>query len=108
MGVYDIVWSKLAGGGWNLRPFSDFYTMPERRRQFLMAVAKAPGKSIYEIAKLLDMQYRRAHDHALTLIKSGKIRGKEKVENGHRKTKLYPAYGSTLTTGREGALNDLR
>ena len=93
-GVYDMAWSRLAGGGWNLRPTPDFSTMPERRRQFMIAVAKAPGRSIYEIAKSLGMQYRRAHEHAVNLIQAGKVRGKEVVEDGHRKTKLYPTYGS--------------
>jgi hypothetical protein len=91
-GVYDLAWSRLAGGGWNLRPVPDFNAMPERRRQFFVAVARSPGKSIYEVAKSLGMQYRRAHDHALNLIREGKIRGADVMEGGHRKTKLYPSY----------------
>ncbi|MCY7308875.1 MAG: hypothetical protein LH632_22640, partial [Rhodoferax sp.] len=35
-GVYDIAWSRLIGGGWNLKPPEDFYLMPARRRQFLV------------------------------------------------------------------------
>lgn len=93
VGVYDMAWSRLAGGGWNLRPFPDFSVMPERRRQFMIAVAKAPGRSIYEIAKSLGMQYRRAHEHAADLIQSGRVLRKEVVEGGRRKTKLYPAHG---------------
>ena len=90
-GVYDLAWSKLAGGGWNLKPFPDFNTMPARRRQFLLAVSKTPGKSIYEVAKNLGMQYRRAHEHAVNLIREEKVRGVDVVEGGHRKTKLYPS-----------------
>jgi len=97
-GVYDMAWSRLAGGGWNLRPSPDFNDMPERRRQFMIAVAKMPGRSIYEIAKSLGMQYRRAHEHAVNLIRCGRIRGKEVEENGRRKTKLYPAYGERQET----------
>lgn len=92
-GVYDLAWSRLAGGGWNLRPSPDFNAMPERRRQFMAAVAKTPGNNIYEVAKSLGMQYRRAHEHAVNLMQAGKVRGKEVVMGGHRKTKLYPAYG---------------
>ena len=91
-GVHDLAWSRLAGGGWNLRPVPDFYTMPERRRQFFVEVARAPGKSIYEIAKALGMQYRRAYDHATGLILEEKIRGLEVMEGGRRKTRLYPSY----------------
>lgn len=90
--VYDLAWSKLAGGGWNLRPTSDFNAMPERRRQFLTEVSKIPGRSIYAVAKSLGMQYRRAYEHSVNLIQTGKIRGKEVLEGGHRKTKLYPTY----------------
>jgi hypothetical protein len=90
-GVYDMAWSRLAGGGWNLRPTPDFNALRERRRQFMVAVANMPGRSIYEVAKALGMQYRRAHEHAVNLIQAGKIRGKAVIEGGHRKTKLYPA-----------------
>jgi hypothetical protein len=91
-GVYDLAWSRLAGGGWNLKPSQDFNAMPARRRQFLVTVARTPGKSIYEVAKSLGMQYRRAHEHAVNLIREGKIRGSDVVEGGHRKIKLYPSY----------------
>ena len=94
-GVYDLAWSRLAGGGWNLRPSPDFNSIPKRRRQFLTAVAKTPGMSIYEVAKSLGMQYRRAHEHAVNLIHAGKVRGKDVVEGGRRKTMLYPAYGES-------------
>lgn len=104
--LYDMAWSRLAGGGWNLRPFPDFSAMPQRRRQFLVAVAHNPGRSIYEIAKSLGMQYRRAHDHAANLIREGKLRGKDAVEGGHRKTKLYPAYGTCHRT--DTALHTMR
>jgi hypothetical protein len=91
-GVYDLAWSRLAGGGWNLRPSPDLNAMPERRRQFMVAVAKTPGSNIYELAKLLGMQYRRAHEHAVNLMQAGKVRGKQVVEGGRSKTRLYPAY----------------
>jgi hypothetical protein len=91
-GMLDLAWGRLVGGGWNLRPVADFYSMPARRRQFLVQVSKTPGKSIYEVAKALDMQYRRAHDHAVTLVQEGKIRSVATVEGGHRKVKLFPAY----------------
>lgn len=93
-GLYDLAWSRLAGGGWNLRPFPEFYSLPKRRRQFLAAVAKNPGKSIYEVAKSLDLQYRRAHEHAANLIKEGMIFGKAVVEGGRCKMKLYPSVKS--------------
>ena len=91
-GTYDLAWSRLVGGGWNLKPFPEFNTMPERRRQFLLAASKTPGQSIYELAKNLNMQYRRAHEHAVKLIGEQKLRRVDIVEGGRRKTRLYPSY----------------
>jgi len=96
-GMYDIAWSKLVCDGWNLRPYEDYYDLPERRREFLTAACARPGQSIYAIAKALGMQYRRAHDHATALIEEGRLRAAERIENGHRKKKLYPAYGRPLS-----------
>jgi hypothetical protein len=92
--IFDLAWSQAIGGGWNLRPTEGFFSMPERRRDFLTQVACAPGMSIYEVAKSLGLQYRRAHDHAASLLKEGKIRAVETIERGHRKMKLYPTYAS--------------
>lgn len=91
-GVFDLAWSQIAGGGWNLKPTPDFFKMPPRQRQFLAEVARQPGRSIYAVAKTLNMQYRRAHDHSVHLVNLGKIRAAETIENGRRKTKLFPAY----------------
>ncbi len=92
-GVYDLAWGWLAGGGWNLRPFPDFNTMPMRRRQLLVAIAKKPGMSIREVAESLRTSYRSAHGHATKLIKEGKVRGKVALGGGDLETRLYPAYG---------------
>lgn len=92
--MYDIAWSRLIGGGWNLIPTDDFLRMPTKRRQFLVYVAGHPGDNIYEIAKSLGMQYRRAHEHAMNLINDGKIRAVTVVDGGRRKSKLFPAYQS--------------
>ena len=94
--VFDVAWSHAVGGGWNLVPAADYYAMPAKRRAFLTEVARVPGKSIYEVAKNLGMQYRRAHDHASTLIEAGKIRPVDAVENGLRKRRLYPKRGHSM------------
>lgn len=91
-GVHDLAWSKLSGGGWNLRPFPDFNSMPKRRRQFLVAVAKKPGMSVNEVAETLGIECERARAHAANLILERKIRVKQVVEGGSLKTKLFPTY----------------
>lgn len=97
-GVFDLAWSQAVGGGWNLRPTEDFFSMPLKRRTFLIQVARTPGMSIYAVAKSLGLQYRRAHDHATRLLADGKIRAFETIERGHRTLKLFPAYGSSPKT----------
>ena len=90
--LYNLVWSKLAGGGFNLMPFPDFYVLSPRRRDFLKAVAQKPGRNIYAVAKSLDMPYKRAHEHAHALMQEHKIRGREVSSHGRRQTRLYPGY----------------
>ena len=89
-GVFDLAWSQVMGGGWNLRPTEDFFSIPEKRRAFLVQVALHPGTSIYAAAKALGFQYRRAHDHAARLSADGKIRVVETIEHGRRRSKLFP------------------
>ena len=95
--VFDVAWSHAVGGGWNLVPTSDYYAMAAKRRAFLTEIARAPGKSIYEVAKNLGMQYRRAHDHASSLIEAGKIRSVDAVEGGIKKRRLYPARADSIS-----------
>lgn len=89
-GTFDVAWSRLAGGGWNLKPSTDFHNLPKRRKQFLLRATSMPGRSIYDLAKDLGLQYRRAYEHAQCLIKEGKLRDREVIEGGRRKRKIYP------------------
>ncbi|QKE41739.1 MAG: hypothetical protein HO274_10790 [Ferrovum myxofaciens] len=88
--MFDLAWSQAAGGGFNLRPAEDFYSIPEKRRAFLTEVARHPGVSIYAASKALGLQYRRSHDHATRLMAEGRIRAVEAVRNGRRALMLYP------------------
>lgn len=91
-GMYDLAWSQLAGGSFNLRPVPQFYILAVRQREFLIEAMRVPGSSIYQIAKRLGMQYRRAHDHAQALVVQGIVRDKA-MDNGSRKQRLlYPSY----------------
>ena len=89
-GVFDLAWSVAVGGGWNLKPTQDFLALPEKRRAFLTHVARYPGKSIYEIARQLGLQYRRAHDHASWLTKADNIKRVAITEKGRSEIRLFP------------------
>lgn len=88
--MFDLTWSQAVGGGYNLVPTPDYYALSPKRRAFLTHIAKTPGQSIYQVAKDLGMQYRRAHDHALWLAQTGKIRTVEATHNGRRQKQLFP------------------
>lgn len=88
--IHDVAWSRLNGGGWNLKPRPGFAGLPARRKMFLTEAARDPGRSIYEYAKALGLQYRRAHDHAQALLAQGWIKRRDVVEAGRRKARLYP------------------
>ena len=89
-GTFDLAWSQAVGGGWNLKPTPDVLALPDKRRAFLTQVACTPGKSIYQIAKELGLQYRRAHQHAQVLTQAGKIKCVDAVHNGRRQRRLFP------------------
>jgi hypothetical protein len=70
---WDTVWSYITTKSFDIKPLPEWKTLSVRRRDFLLYVAFNQGKSIYSIAKTLNMQYRRAHEHAKCLSKIGFI-----------------------------------
>jgi hypothetical protein len=88
--VYDLAWSRLTSGTWNLAPDERITSMPKRRREFLFAVSRMPGSSIYALAACLGMQYRRAHDHARDLSQAGLVLIKPTVQGGRLSNLLFP------------------
>lgn len=91
-GMYDMAWSQLVGQSFNLRPVPQFYDLAQKQRDFFIEAMRMPGSSIYQIAKRLGMQYRRAHDHAQALISQGLVRDQQ-IDDGKRKQRLlYPNY----------------
>lgn len=92
--VFDLAWSRLISGTWNLAPDERITTMSKRKREFLFAVSRRPGSSIYLIASVLGMQYRRAHEHAHDLNKAGLVVMKPTVQSGRLSNLLFPR-GST-------------
>jgi len=41
--VYDAAWSHAVGGGWNLKPTPDYFSMPKRRKAFLTEIVRTLG-----------------------------------------------------------------
>lgn len=89
-GMYDLAWSQLSGGGYNLKPYPEFNDMPEDKKQFLIAVAKTPGKCIEQIAETLNIQCWQATQLADNLISDGKIKRVHQIDDGQVVIKLYP------------------
>ena len=88
--VFDLAWSRLISGTWNLAPDERIASMPKRRREFLFAISRRPGSSIYVIAGVLGMQYRRAHEHAQNLSQAGLVLMKPTVQSGRLSNRLFP------------------
>jgi hypothetical protein len=88
--VFDLAWSRLISGTWNLVPDERIASLPTRRREFLFAVVGKPGLSIYAIASMLGMQYRRAHEHAKDLSAEGLLLMKTSVQSGRSRNLLFP------------------
>jgi len=88
--LFDLAWSRLVSGTWNVPPDERIATLPARKRDFLFAVARKPGASIYAIANALGMQYKRAHEHARDLCEAGLLRMQPSVDTGRMRNLLFP------------------
>lgn len=88
--LFDLAWSRLVSGTWNVPPDERIASLPARKRDFLFAVARKPGASIYAIASTLGMQYKRAHEHARDLCEAGLLRMQPSVETGRMRNLLFP------------------
>lgn len=90
LGLFDALWSHEQFSNYSVKPLPKWATMPKRRRQFLLTIARNPGISIYRAAKASGLQYRRAHDHARQLLEDGFVQSRAKVEGGRCSVALYP------------------
>ncbi len=89
-GRFDVAWSHAIGGGWLVRPGPAFWSLPARRRAFLLQVGRTPGISIYAAARALAIPYRRAHDHAHALMAAGLLHGRLDNARPRRHWTLWP------------------
>lgn len=85
----DAVWSYAATGTFNMPPQAACVELPGRSREVLDAVVGKQGLSIYDVAKLANVPYRRAHAHVERLVALGLMR-KRLDDTGPRKiARLY-------------------
>lgn len=87
--IFDLAWSRLVSGSWNVPPDERVASLPARKRDFLFAVGRTPGGSIYATANALGMQYKRAHVHARDLCDAGLLRMQPSIENGRMRNLLF-------------------
>lgn len=85
----DLAWSYAMTGTFNMRPESAFASLPGRRREILDAIVHHQGASIYEIAKIAQVPYRRAHDHVSALIAQGLVRKRMDARGPRPLARLY-------------------
>ena len=85
----DAAWSYAATGTFNMPPESAFTAFPGRRREVMDVIVHHQGASIYEVAKLARVPYRRAYDHVKALIDQGLVRKRMDDHGPRRVARLY-------------------
>jgi len=85
----DAAWSYATTGTFNMPPEAALAALPGRRREVLDAIVHHQGASIYDVAKLAQVPYRRAHDHVTALIDQGLVRKRMDEQSPRRTARLY-------------------
>jgi len=85
----DAAWSYASTGTFNMPPEAALAALPGRRREVLDAIVHHQGASIYDVAKLAQVPYRRAYDHVAALINQGLVRKRMDARNTRRVAQLY-------------------
>lgn len=85
----DAAWSYATTGTFNMPPEAASASLPGRRREVLDAIVRHQGASIYDVAKLAQVPYRRAYDHVAALIEQGLVRKRSHERGPRRVTQLY-------------------
>ena len=70
----DAAWSQIATGTFNMPPHAALAAWPGRSREVFDAIVQHQGASIYEVAKLTGVPYRRAFDHIRTMEQAALVR----------------------------------
>ena len=89
----DAAWSYAATGTFNMPPESTFAPLPGRRKEVLDAIVRHQGVSIYDVSKIAQVPYRRAHDHVKALIAQGLVRQRMDERGPRRLARLYTLRG---------------
>jgi len=85
----DAAWSYATTGTFNMPPEAASASLPGRRREVLDTIVRHQGASIYGVAKLAQVPYRRAYDHVSALIAQGLVRMRMDERGPRRVARLY-------------------
>ena len=95
MAAYDTWWSMAATATLDIKPLGSWARLRGRRREFLLAIAKHQGSSIYALSKQLGRQYRRAYGHARALEVAGYVKSREELIGGRRVRRLFASQAAS-------------
>jgi hypothetical protein len=84
----DVAWSYLATGTANMPAEAALAKFPGRSREVYDQVVRHQGTSIYKIARLSGIPYRRVHAHVTRIIACGLIKTRQD-EGGPRRHRLH-------------------
>lgn len=91
----DAAWSYAATGTFNMPPQAALASLPGRRREVLNIIIHQQGVSIYDVAKLTKIAYRRVFDHVTALISQGLVRKRIDEHGPRRIARLYTLRGNS-------------
>ncbi len=85
----DAAWSLIETGTFNMPPQAALAEWPGRSREVYDAIIHHQGASLYEVASLAGVPYRRVHDHVHALEKRGLLRSLLDDSGPRVKRRLY-------------------
>lgn len=91
----DAAWSYAATGTFNMPPQAALVSLPGRRREVLDVIVHQQGVSIYDIAKVAKIAYRRVFDHVIALVNLGLVRKRIDEHGPRRIARLYTLRGNS-------------
>ncbi len=85
----DAAWSFAVTGTFNMPPEAANFSFPGRRREIFDTIVHHQGASIYDIAKIARVPYRRTYEHVKVLAEQGLVRKSIDNTGPRRVVKLY-------------------
>ncbi len=92
----DAAWSLIQTGTFNMAPQAALAHWPGRSREVFDAIVQHQGASIYEVAKMTGVPYRRAFDHIRAMEQRALVRSVMDDSGPRPRRRLYTLASSAV------------